>query len=140
MTTDVNTVQTEYVPLWRVRWNLFIKSAKENWALFAENPIGLIGLGMIIFFGLFALAHPILINTVWEPRTYHPTMGYDMEIMMHPSPPSPRHLLGTDPMGRDVLSQLMYSTRYEFVLGLLSAIVTVLIATTIGAVAAYYGG
>jgi peptide/nickel transport system permease protein len=137
MTTDAKSV---YVPLWRVRLNLFLKALRTNWALFAENPIGLIGLGMIIFFGLFALAHPILMNTVWESRVYHPTMGYDMEIAFHPSGPSARHLLGTDPLGRDVLSQLMYSTRYEFVLGLLSAVVTVLIATTIGAVSAYYGG
>ncbi|HDQ72439.1 MAG TPA: ABC transporter permease [Chloroflexi bacterium] len=136
------TTQTKIVPipLWRVRLKLFWKSLRSSWALFAENPVGLIGLGMIIFFGLFALAHPILMNTVWEPRVYHPTMGYDMEIAFHPSQPSARHLLGTDPLGRDVLSQLMYSTRYEFVLGILSAVVTVVIATTIGAVSAYYGG
>ncbi len=140
MTVQAKTTRVEYVPLWRVRLNLFLKSMRANWALFAENPVGLIGLGVIIFFGLFALAHPILMNTVWDSRTYHPTMGYDMEVMIHPSGPSARHLLGTDPLGRDVLSQLMYSTRYEFVLGLLSAVVTVLIATTIGAVSAYYGG
>jgi peptide/nickel transport system permease protein len=126
--------------LWRVRLNLLLKSLRSSWAMFAENPIGLIGLGMIVFFGLFALAHPILMNTVWDPRVYDPVMGFDMEIAFHPTGPSARHLLGTDPLGRDVLSQLMYSTRYEFVLGILSAVVTVVIATTIGAVSAYYGG
>ncbi|HEC33377.1 MAG TPA: ABC transporter permease [Chloroflexi bacterium] len=129
-----------YVPLWKVRLNLFLKALRANWALFAENPIGLIGLGVIIFYGLFALAHPILMNTVWDSTTYDPIQGFDMEIAFHPAPPSARHLLGTDPLGRDVLSQLMYSTRWEFVLGILSAVVTVVIATTIGAVSAYYGG
>jgi peptide/nickel transport system permease protein len=128
------------VPLWRVRLRLLAKSVGANWALFAENPIGLIGLAIIVFFGLLAAAHPVLINTVWEPRVYDPLMGYDMEIAFHPSAPTVRHLLGTDPMGRDVLSQLMFSTRYEFVLGVLSAVVTAVIATTIGAVSAYYGG
>jgi peptide/nickel transport system permease protein len=123
-----------------VRLNLFLKGFKNSWALFAQNPIGLFGLAMIIFFGLFAAAHPILMNTVWEHKVYDPVNGFDIEIAFHPSPPSARHLLGTDPLGRDVLSQLMFSTRYEFALGLISAIVTVLIATTIGAVAAYYGG
>ena len=137
MMTEAKAV---YVPLWRVRLNLFIKALRTNWALFVGNPIGLIGLGVILFFGLFALAHPILINTVWEPRIYHPVSGFDMEIAFHPSPPSARHLLGTDPLGRDVLSQLMYSTRYEFALGIISAVVTITIATTIGAVAAYYEG
>nr|HID13547.1 ABC transporter permease [Anaerolineae bacterium] len=137
MTTEAKAVQ---IPLWRVRLSLFLKSLRTNWALFAENPIGLVGLGVIVFYGLFALAHPILINTVWDPVIYHPVSGFDMEIAFHPSPPSARHLLGTDPLGRDVLSQLMYSTRFEFALGILSAVVTMAIATTIGAVAAYYGG
>ncbi len=134
-----STSQT-YTPLWRVRLNLFRKSLRSNWALFAENPIGLIGLGVVLAFGLFALMHPILLNTVWENKVYNPITGFDMEIAFHPSPPSTRHLLGTDPLGRDVLSQLMYSTRFEFALGIISAVVTVLIATTIGAVSAYYGG
>jgi len=108
--------------------------------MFAENPIGLIGLGVIVFFGLFAAAHPILMNTVWERKVYEPVNGFDIEIAFHPSPPSARHLLGTDPMGRDVLSQLMFSTRYEFTLGMISALVTIFIATSIGAVSAYYGG
>ncbi len=137
MTTEAKTV---YVPLWRVRLNLMLKSLRANWALFAENPIGLIGLGVILFFGLFAAMHPVLMNTIWEKRVYDPVSGFDMEIAYHPSPPSSRHLLGTDPLGRDVLSQLMYSTRFEFALGVISALITVVIATTIGAVAAYYGG
>lgn len=140
LTEGVAVEERVDVPLWRVRLKLLAKSLRTSWALFSENPIGLIGLGIIIFFGLLAAAHPILMKTVWEPRTYDPLMGYDMEIAFHPSAPSARHLLGTDPLGRDVLSQLMYSTRYEFALGVLSAVVTMLIATTIGAVSAYYGG
>ncbi len=81
-----------------------------------------------------------MIKTVWEPKVYDPINGFDIEIAYHPAPPSARHLLGTDVLGRDVLSQLMYYSRFEFALGLISAIVTVLIATTIGAVAAYFGG
>lgn len=127
-------------PLWRVRLGLAWRSTRSNWALYAENPIGLLGLGVILFFGLFSLAHPILMNTVWSPGVYDPIRGHDLEIAYHPSAPSARHLLGTDPLGRDVLSQLMFSTRYEFALGVMAAVVTVLIATTIGAVAAYYGG
>lgn len=141
MPTNGLTVSTATrIPLWKIRLKLAWRATKTSWATFAESPIGLIGLGVIIFFGLFALAHPILMHTVWDSSTYDPQMGYDMEIAFHPANPSARHLLGTDPLGRDILSQLMYSTRYEFVLGILSAVVTVVIATTIGAVAAYYGG
>jgi peptide/nickel transport system permease protein len=50
------------------------------------------------------------------------------------------HWLGTDPLGRDVLSQLLYSTRSAFFLGLVAALVTVFIATTVGSISAYFGG
>jgi peptide/nickel transport system permease protein len=127
-------------PLWRIRLRAGWKSFKTNWGLFCENKIGLIGLGIIGFFGLLAILHPILMATVWDPKVYDPFIGIDLTIFNNPTPPSAAHLLGTDPMGRDVLSQLMYSARYEFLLGLLAATITVTIATTIGAVSAYFGG
>lgn len=127
-------------PLWKVRLQGSWKSLKKNWGLFSENKIGIVGLVIILFFGLMAIVQPILIATVWNPQIYDPFTGNDFAAAPHPSDPSPYHLLGTDPMGRDILSQLMYSTRSEFVLGLLAAAITVVIATSIGAFAAYYGG
>jgi peptide/nickel transport system permease protein len=141
-------------PLWRIRLRLAWKGFVTNWKLFRERPVGLVGLSLIVFFALFAAAHPILMKTVWEPRVYDPITGFDFEMMVHPSPPtwtnrdpsnpmqpSPwRHILGTDPLGRDILSQMMYSARSEFALGLIAALVTVCISTTIGAVSAFYGG
>ncbi len=150
MTTDLQPMTTgtadepgaefEHLPLWRVRLGLLARGLRSSWALFSENPIGLMGLGVIAFFALMTLVHPILMKTVWEPRTYDPVVGFDMETAYHPAPPSARHLLGTDPIGRDVLSQLMYSTRNEFLLGILAAVLTVVIGTSVGAMAAYFGG
>lgn len=139
-TSRIDTPFRIQEPLWRIRLRANWKSFSNNWALFAQNKIGLIGLAIIVFFGLMAILHPILMNTVWDPKVYDPFIGNDPNIFVHPSPPSAAHLLGTDPMGRDVLSQLMYSTSNEFVLGLLAAIITVLIATSIGAISAYFGG
>ncbi len=127
-------------PLWRIRLNLFWKSLRTNWSLFVENPIGVVGLTVIVIFALMAVLHPILMRTVWDPNVYDPITGYDFEILSHPAPPSARHLLGTDPLGRDVLSQLMYSTQTEFILGVVAALITVSIATLVGAASAYYGG
>lgn len=126
--------------LWRVRLRLIWRSLKTNVGLFGENPIGLVGVGILVFFVGMAVAHPILMSTVWDRNIYDPVLGYDLSIDEHPSPPSRTHLLGTDPLGRDVLSQLMWSTKSEFALGLVAAFVTVVIATTIGAISAYYGG
>jgi peptide/nickel transport system permease protein len=134
------TIAIPEVPLWRARLQMALNSLRGSWAMFAENPIGIIGLAVIVFYGLFAAAHPVLMATVWDDKVYDPVNGFDIEIAFHPSPPSMRHPLGTDVLGRDVLSQLMFSTRYEFALGMLAAIVTIAIATTIGAISAYYGG
>ncbi len=127
-------------PMWRIRVRLVLRSFIENWRLFKEYPIGMIGLGIITIFGLMALAHPLLMKYVWEPRVYDPVIGYDISILAHPSPPSSTHLLGTDPLGRDVLSQLLYGTRFGFSLGISAALVSVIVSTTIGALSAYYGG
>jgi peptide/nickel transport system permease protein len=127
-------------PLWQVRLLLLWRGFAANVRIFAENPIGLIGLAIILLFAVLAALHPILMDSAWTRQVYDPVVGYDASIPLHPSPPSPRHLLGTDPLGRDILSQLMWSTRSEFALGVVAALVTVLIATTIGAVSAYYGG
>lgn len=164
-------------PLWRIRLRLFGRAVTANWRLFRQSGIGLAGLGIIGCFALMALAHPVLMGTVWEPRIYDPVGGhdaptseltvveevtdpttqidltaarltgdFDVEVgdvvtqRLQPAPPSRAHLLGTDPLGRDVLSQLMVGTQAAFLMGALAAIVTVVIATTVGAVAAYVGG
>jgi len=136
----VDRTEVLALPVWRIRLNLMWRGLRANAALFAENPIGLVGLGIILFFALMALAHPILMSTVWDKGTYDPVLGIDLAIPLHPASPSATHLLGTDPLGRDILSQLMWSARSEFALGIVAALVTVVIATTVGAVSAYYGG
>ena len=71
-------------------------------------------------------------------------VGDAVSIPIQPAPPTISddhwHLLGTDARGRDILSQLLYSTRAAFFLGAVAAITTVLIATTVGSIAAYFGG
>jgi peptide/nickel transport system permease protein len=70
--------------------------------------------------------------------------GDVVAIPTQPAPPTltgeNSHWLGTDARGRDILSQLLYSTRAAFLLGAVAALTTVLIATTVGAIAAYFGG
>lgn len=126
--------------LWRMRLRLWLKGLREGWGIFAQNKIGLIGLAIIALFAAMAVLHPLLMGRVWPAGIYDPITGFDSRIAAHPAPPSPQHLLGTDPFGRDVLSQIMYSTASEFALGMVAAIVTVVIGTTIGAIAAYFGG
>jgi peptide/nickel transport system permease protein len=108
--------------------------------LYLAKPLGVAGLVSVVLFGLAAIVYPLLMSTVWQGQVYDPELGYDIEIFPHPSPPSGKHLLGTDPMGRDVLSRLVYSTRTSFVVGINAALVGSVLATAIGVSAAYYGG
>jgi peptide/nickel transport system permease protein len=170
------------IPLWKIRWRLFKRSAGTTWGLFSENKLGVFGLALIGVFAVMAIIHPILMSTVWDPRVYDPVDGYDavmteytvvegepdpaafeislnearirlnptidigesVSIPTQPAPPTLTgehpHFLGTDSRGRDIFSQLLNSTRAAFFLGAVAAITTVLIATTVGAIAAYFGG
>ena len=119
---------------------LTVRSFRSGWSIFMESRVGMLALFTIVIFALMALSHPILMATVWDPKTYDPVTGYSFDQVEQPAPPSLKHPLGTDPLGRDVLSQLLYSTRSEFVLGITAALVTVGIATLVGAIAAYFGG
>ncbi len=67
-------------------------------------------------------------------------VGEVLSIPEQPAAPSGTHWLGTDPLGRDILSQLMYGARAAFLMGGIAAFTAVVIATTIGSIAAFYGG
>lgn len=70
-------------------------------------------------------------------------MPYDyaaMNLANTFAPPSAEHLLGTDDMGRDILSRLIYGARYSLSLGFLSCAVSTTIGLVLGAIAGFFGG
>lgn len=99
--------------------------------------------GIILLFALTLLAfiHPVLQATVWsDGRTiYHPTIGYDPAIS-HPSGPGPGHLLGTDPLGRDVVSLITFGLRPSFLLAVTVAISATVLGLLAGTMAAALRG
>lgn len=70
----------------------------------------------------------------------------DVNIMQRMNPPawmeggSSAHLLGTDEVGRDVLSRLIYGCQISLVVGLMSVIVSLIIGTTLGLISGFFGG
>ena len=133
-------LQRSRVSLALVRMRLAGRALRDGWTIFMESRIGVLSLVIIGVFALMAASHPILMATVWTPDVYDPVTGYSFDSLVHPAAPTWRHPLGTDSLGRDILSQLLFSARSEFILGITAALVTVGIATTVGAVSAYYGG
>jgi peptide/nickel transport system permease protein len=113
---------------------------RAGWEVFRQNRLAMFGLSVIFLFALMVIALPLLLAYVWAPRIYDPTIGYDFQIFIHPSPPSWQHLLGTDWLGHDVLSLLMAAAGPSFIVGLTAAVVTAIAGTLIGAFSAYFGG
>jgi peptide/nickel transport system permease protein len=88
----------------------------------------------LVLFGLIVLAAvcaPLL-------TTYDPTQQNLNDALLGPG--SPGHLLGTDALGRDVLSRLLYGARVDLRVGVLAVVSPFVIGTLIGLVAGWFGG
>lgn len=99
------------------------------------------GLVILGFFTVLAFSHPVLTATVWadSPEIYRPVLGYDRSIS-HPSGPTLAHPLGTDPLGRDVLSLMTYGLRPTLIVAVASAIGAATAGLIAGTSAAFFRG
>jgi peptide/nickel transport system permease protein len=106
-----------------------------GWAIYKQNLLGKIGLTLLAMFGLMALCS--FIPPLVDPM-YQPMIGVDPEISCSTGP-SIRHWLGTDFMGRDILSQLLAGARVALMVGVSAAFMSIVLGTTIGMIAGYMG-
>ena len=74
-----------------------------------HGKIGYFCLGLLI---ISSLVHTWLLGNIWPENIYDPIVGFDIEMFPHPTTPSSSHFLGTDPLGRDVLSMLIACLLY----------------------------
>jgi peptide/nickel transport system permease protein len=98
--------------------------------------LGVIGGGVVLCLLITAIFAPLIA----------PHDPYKQDIVNRLEPPvwseggSSEHLLGTDRLGRDVLSRLIYGSRVSITVGVCSVILMVVIGISLGLVAGYYGG
>lgn len=78
-------------------------------------------------------------KAIWPVYPWSPDV-IDHSLEQYPSPPSLRHLLGTDPLGRDLLAQLLYSLRSALVFSGITWFLTTLLALVVGLSSGYFGG
>ena len=93
------------------------------------NILVILGWIIILFFVLVAIFAPVIAR-------YNPSATGSAVLMK----PSQEHPLGTNDVGQDILSELIYGTRISMFIGVFAALVVTLIGTMLGVLAAYYGG
>jgi peptide/nickel transport system permease protein len=107
-----------------------IMRIRESWVLLWRNRLAISGLALVL--GLFAVA----LLAHWL-APYDPDFIDLKQVLMSPSP---AHLLGTDTLGRDVLSRIIFGARVSLLVGFVAVGIATLIGVLVGALAGYYGG
>jgi peptide/nickel transport system permease protein len=98
--------------------------------VFFGRKLAVIGLVLIVMLILMAIIGPII-------APYSPDTTSVAERFQGPSW---QHLLGTDSIGRDVLSRVLYGARTSLIVGLGAVVLAVIIGQTLGLIAGYFGG
>jgi dipeptide transport system permease protein len=106
------------------------------WMAFTENRGAVLGLGVVLFIVVVAVFAPLL-------APYDPVEQIKGATRLPPfwsEGADPRFLLGTDAVGRDMLSRLMYGARISLFIGLAVMVVSMAVGVALGLIAAWYGG
>jgi peptide/nickel transport system permease protein len=103
---------------------------REFWARLRGNRLAITGLAMVA--GLFLVS----LLAGWL-APYDPDFIDLQAVLM---PPDSHHLLGTDPLGRDVLSRIIFGSQVSLKVGFVAVGLATLIGLLVGALAGYYGG
>jgi len=104
-----------------------------------KKPMGAIGAVLVLillFSGIFAdLQWMGLPNIGLAPYHYN-----DVHLWDRLSPPSSEYILGTDQLGRDLLSRVIYGARVSLIIGLAATAISTIVSTIIGTATGYLGG
>jgi peptide/nickel transport system permease protein len=100
------------------------------WRAIRAEPAAAFGLAIIALFALAAVFAPLI-------APQDPTLARPDAVML---PPGPGHWLGTDPNGMDILSRLMYGSRYAFGVAFPALLLMLAVGIPVGLVAGYLGG
>jgi oligopeptide transport system permease protein len=103
---------------------------RDAWQRLSRNRMAVVGLAVFLFVALASVCGPWL-----SPYSYETT-----DLAYRARPPSRSHWFGTDTLGRDVLTRVLYGGRVSIAVGLLATAVSLCIGVSYGAVSGYAGG
>jgi peptide/nickel transport system permease protein len=93
---------------------------------------GVVIFGMVVLLALIIVAFFAPFFAPYDP--YEPVLGQGL------LGPSKTHLMGTDALGRDTLSRIIYGSRTSLMIGLIVVFAAAIIGVSLGLIAGYYGG
>lgn len=105
-------------------------SQSRVWRRLRRNPTALAGSVIVLLFIAIAIAAPLL-------APYEPNVSSWLTVR---KPPTAAHWMGTDDVGRDVMSRLIHGSRASLSAGIISVAIALLIGVPLGVLAGYYGG
>ncbi len=102
----------------------------EVWRRLRRNRAAIVGGVIVLLFVFIAIFAPWL-------SPYPPNEG---DLTKRLKPPCREHLLGTDPLGRDLLSRVIYGARISLQVQIISVSIALVVGTLLGMIGGYYGG
>lgn len=105
-------------------------TGNRAWGRFKKNRMAVISLVILATLILLALLAPVI-------APYDPA---EQNLLNRLKAPSSDHWFGTDDLGRDVFTRVLYGARVSLSVGIFSVVFNVIIGVTVGAIAGYYGG
>lgn len=109
-----------------------LRGIRNFWNQYRESKVGLVGLSILSFF--------IFVSIFSDVVAPYPIGAMEGDRHALLKPPSRKYVLGTDEIGRDILSLLIHGGKISLMIGFLASIVSTLIGTLIGVSAGYFGG
>lgn len=108
-------------------WRSRIVPALPRWH---ASPLAVVAFAIVIGWVLIAILAPLI-------APYPPLQ---QDVMSRLDPPSDKHWLGTDPLGRDILSRIIYGSRLSLPVGVAAVALALVLGTLLGSVAGFLGG
>jgi peptide/nickel transport system permease protein len=114
----------------REKFRLSTKKTSKIMRQLMRNPMGALGVIILIVFVFIAIFGPEL--APYDVREIHPTEKLQL--------PSKLHWMGTDNLGVDIFSELLYGARTSIIVGIFSAIIASFLGAAVGLYSGYVGG
>jgi peptide/nickel transport system permease protein len=114
----------------RIRGSRTVAGMARVWRIVSANPLSLVGFCIVLGLVLVAIFAPVL-------APYEPSA---QQLDNTLAPPSADHPFGTDNTGRDILSRIIFGTRYAIAIAVVVVTLETVVGVSLGLVAGYYKG